>query len=61
VALGVSGEFFVVARKLFDSVGMAAAFAGCSASLFLAAWFGLTIYIRTTRHERTLKEAGAAI
>ena len=61
LALGVSGDLFVVARKLFGSVPIAMACAVAAAALFLAAWFGLTIYIRTARHERTLKEAGAAI
>ena len=61
LAAGVSGDFFVVARKLFGSVPIATACAVTAAGFFLSAWFGLTFYIRTTRHQRTLKEASAAI
>ena len=61
LALGVSGDLFVVARKLFESVAVAATCACGAAVTFFAAWFGLTIYIRTARKGRTLKEAGAAI
>jgi hypothetical protein len=61
LALGVSGALFVVARKLLDSVPMAAALAGGSVVIFGSLWFGMTLYIRTTRHERRLNEAGAAI
>jgi hypothetical protein len=61
VALGVAGGFFVVARKLFGSVAVAAAWAGGAALMFFAGWFGVTIYIRIARRERALREAGAAI
>lgn len=61
LALGLSGDLFVVTRKLTRSVPMACAASICCAALFLALWFGLTIYLRAARHARMLREASHAI
>ena len=61
LALGVSGDLFVVARKLTDSVPLALGLALGATVICLSVWFGITGWIRITRHERMLKEASAAI
>ena len=61
LALGVSGALFVVTRKMFESVSLAGALAAGSTLVFALIWFGVTLYVRTLRHQRALKEAGAAI
>lgn len=61
LALGVSGALFVVTRKMFESVSLAGAFAAGSTLVFALIWFGVTLYMRTLRHQRALKEASAAI
>ncbi|HEY0549831.1 MAG TPA: DUF6328 family protein [Verrucomicrobiae bacterium] len=60
LALGVSGDVFVVARKLLESVSLAAALAAGCALLFLGTWFGVTGYLRSSGNGRTFKEAKAA-
>lgn len=61
LALGMSGELFVVTDKLMDSPGTAAFAAMAAVFLFGGAWFGLTFYIRGARRTRILNEASAAI
>lgn len=60
LALGVSGDVFVVARKLLGSVSVAVALATGCAVVFLVTWFGVTGYLRSVRNGRTFKEAKAA-
>jgi hypothetical protein len=61
LALGVSGDLFVVTRKLTDSVRLGIVAAVCSAVVFLASWFGLMIWIRCGRRARWMREAAQAI
>ncbi len=46
LALGVSGDFFVVVRKITESTTSAVAAALVSLLFFYGLWFGLTIYRR---------------
>ena len=46
LALGLSGDFFLVARKVTESAGFAAALAVVLLVLFYGLWFGFTAYRR---------------
>ena len=48
-------------NKVKHALAIAAGTALGSVVVFGTVWFGVTIYIRTTRHQRTLKEASASI
>jgi hypothetical protein len=61
LACGISGDVFVVARKLMGSAAPAVGMAAGALVLFLATWFGLTIYVRTTRRQKILRKASEAI
>ncbi|MCA1634118.1 MAG: DUF6328 family protein [Acidobacteria bacterium] len=49
LALGISGDFFVVARKVTESTGVALALAGASLVVFYGMWFAYTLYRRAGR------------
>jgi cytochrome bd-type quinol oxidase subunit 2 len=55
LALGISGDFFVVARKVTESAGLALALAAASLALFYGSWFAYTLY------RRARKQAGAGV
>jgi hypothetical protein len=61
LALGVSGDLFVVTRKLTDSVQLGIVAAACSVVVFLTSWFGVMIWIRIGRRARWMREAAEAI
>jgi len=46
LALGLSGDFFLVARKVTESAGLAAALGAVLLALFYGLWFGFTAYRR---------------
>jgi hypothetical protein len=49
LALGISGDFFVVARKVTESVGLALGLAAASLCVFYGVWFAYTLYLRNRR------------
>lgn len=49
LALGITGDFFVVARKITESKTMAAILAALTLMLFYGLWFGYTFYLRGRR------------
>ncbi|MEN3331719.1 MAG: hypothetical protein V7641_1084 [Blastocatellia bacterium] len=49
LALGLSIDFFIVARKVIESTGLAAALALALLGLFYGLWFGFTAYRRRQR------------
>jgi hypothetical protein len=49
LALGVSGDFFVVARKVTESTGLALALAAASLAVFYGTWFAYTLYRRADK------------
>jgi len=61
LACGISGDVFVVVRKLMGSTPLAVGMASGSLLLFLGTWFGLTLYLRTSRQRKNLREASEAI
>lgn len=52
LALGLSGDFFLVARKITDSGPLAAALGGVLLALFYGLWFGFTTYRRSQAERR---------
>lgn len=55
LALGVCGDFFVVARKVTDATIFSAMAAGIALALFYGFWFGLTAYWRRERKRYRLR------
>jgi hypothetical protein len=55
LALGVSGDLFVVVRKVTESATSAAASAVVSLLFFYGLWFGFTLYRR--KRERSGPDA----
>jgi hypothetical protein len=53
LALGISGDFFVVARKVTESEVFALACAAAFVLLFYGLWFGMTLYSKTRREARS--------
>ncbi|MFL6216442.1 MAG: DUF6328 family protein [Blastocatellia bacterium] len=51
LALGLSGDFFLVARKVTDSAPLAAALGLVLLALFYGLWFGYTAYRRSQREQ----------
>lgn len=49
LALGITGDVFVVVRKVLDSTSVALVIAGISLALFYGLWFGLTGWVRASR------------
>ena len=54
LALGVTGDFFVVVRKITGSVSLSAAAAGVMLLFFYGFWFGLMLYRK--RHPKQTKK-----
>lgn len=50
LALGVTGDFYVVARKITESEGLSAGLAALALLTFYGLWFGFTLYLRKQRH-----------
>jgi hypothetical protein len=46
LALGISGDFYVVASKVLQSAVLALALAGASLAFFYGLWFGVTLAVR---------------
>jgi hypothetical protein len=51
LAIGLSGDFFVVVRKVTESTALALALAVAMLVLFWGLWFGFTAYRRQNREE----------
>jgi hypothetical protein len=49
LALGLSGDFFIVTRKVTESTALAAGLALALLALFYGLWFGFTSYRRGQR------------
>jgi hypothetical protein len=49
LAIGVSGDIYVVVRKVLDSDMLAASLAGAMLLLFLLFWFALPLYVRRSQ------------
>ena len=49
LALGITGDFYVVARKVTESAGLAAGLAALALATFYGLWFGFTLYRRKQR------------
>jgi len=52
LALGLSGDFFLVARKVTDSAPLAAALGVALLTLFYGLWFGFTAYRRSQAEQQ---------
>lgn len=59
LALGVSGDFFIVARKILHSTATAAALFAVALCAFYGLWFGYTYYRRLQSEPRAAKELKA--
>jgi hypothetical protein len=55
LALGISGDFFVVARKIMRSDGMAIGLAAFALLIFYGLWFGFTLYKRQAREQEGIR------
>jgi hypothetical protein len=51
LALGITGDFYVVARKVTESASLSITFAALALLLFYGLWFGYTLYIRAERKQ----------
>jgi hypothetical protein len=51
LALGITGDFYVVARKVTESAGLAAGLAALALVTFYGLWFGFTLYRRQARRQ----------
>jgi hypothetical protein len=51
LALGLSGDIFIVTRKVTESAGLASAVASLVLALFYGLWFGYTAYRRAERRQ----------
>ncbi|HEV7375060.1 MAG TPA: DUF6328 family protein [Pyrinomonadaceae bacterium] len=51
LALGIAGDFYVVARKITESDGLAIGLAGVALLIFYGLWFGFTLYRRQAREK----------
>ncbi|HVG30550.1 MAG TPA: DUF6328 family protein [Pyrinomonadaceae bacterium] len=60
LALGISGDFFVVARKVTGSEGLALGLAAASLFVFYGAWFAFTLYLRARRQSSRREGVGEA-
>jgi hypothetical protein len=49
LALGITGDFYVVTRKITESNGLAIGLAGVALLIFYGLWFGFTLYRRQAR------------
>jgi Family of unknown function (DUF6328) len=49
LALGVSGDFYLVAQKITDSGGLSIGLAALALLIFYGLWFGFTLYLRQAR------------
>lgn len=49
LALGITGDFFIVAQKITASTALAATLATLALLLFYGLWFGYTLYLRQQR------------
>lgn len=52
MALGISGDFFVVVAKVTNSVLVAAFAAGAALTVFYGLWFGYTYFLRSQEADR---------
>jgi hypothetical protein len=53
LALGIAGDFYVVAAKTTDSALLAGVMASVALGLFYGLWFGFTLYRRRSREAAT--------
>lgn len=60
LALGIAGDFFVVARKITESKTVAAILAALTLMLFYGLWFGYTFYRRGQRRPASQLQADYA-
>jgi hypothetical protein len=51
LALGITGDFYVVARKITESGGLAIGLAALALLIFYGLWFGFTLYVRQSREQ----------
>jgi cytochrome bd-type quinol oxidase subunit 2 len=51
LALGVTGDFFVVARKVTESEGLSIGLSALALLIFYGLWFGFTLYKRKAREK----------
>jgi hypothetical protein len=49
LALGITGDFYVVARKITESEGLSLALGALALLIFYGLWFGYTLYTRQAR------------
>ncbi len=60
LALGITGDFFIVARKITESQTVAATLAALALALFYGLWFGYTFYRRGQRRPASQLQADYA-
>ena len=51
LAVGITGDFYVVMRKVTDSVTLAATSAAVLLAISYGLWFGYTLYLRSSRNK----------
>jgi hypothetical protein len=51
LALGITGDFFVVARKITEAEGLSIGLAALALLIFYGLWFGYTLYRRQAREQ----------
>jgi hypothetical protein len=57
LALGVSGDLYVVVRMVTNSVALSLSVGVMALCSFLGLWFGATLYIRQRRSKAGAREA----
>jgi hypothetical protein len=51
LALGITGDFYLVTRKITESDGLAVVLAALALFIFYGLWFGFTLYKRQSREQ----------
>jgi cytochrome bd-type quinol oxidase subunit 2 len=57
LALGIAGDFYVVARKITESEGLSDGLSALALLVFYGLWFGYTLYRRRARERRARPRA----
>lgn len=61
LALGITGDFYVVARKITESQGLALGLSALALVIFYGLWFGYTLYRRSLREKAARPRLQASV
>lgn len=61
LALGITGDFYVVAQKITQSDGLSIGLSALALLIFYGFWFGFTLYIRQGREQRVRPQVRISI